>query len=175
MKPSDQPSMHWFRRRTTKWLLCVLALSLPVHAVPASTCQCARGVEASTSSQSASGEVAAMGAPACCSPKSACCSGHDETVTLSSCCGCCQQGEPSERCGCGDDCQCRLQAPTPATPALPPASSNQLGDELAKFQAVAAVASVPLARSTYPHLGSSAESIPPTKANLCATFCRFLL
>lgn len=178
MKLSKEPSMHWFRRRSTKWMLCLVATLMPLQALPAKACQCAHGVTHSAGNPEKTADTAsATLRQSCCSQEPACCSAR-ASATVTGCCGCCQQPGQSSPCNCGDDCRCSLRAPTPATPALPPASSSPMGDEVLKSQAIGchlAVDTALPAGSSDRHPLSSVAYIAPTTLDLCATFCRFLL
>jgi len=169
----EQPSMHRFRRRSTKSLLCMVALTMPLQVSQARPCGCA---QSHTSSVQTPLMFDAMQQRSCCSAEPACCSATADAGVSQ---GCCRGGQVtnSSSCDCGPGCHCSLQAPTPDTPALPPVSSTELGEEIPKSQAVSSHVVDTLLPATAPALCHSSQMtcMALTKLDLCATFCRFLL
>jgi len=171
MELNEQPSMHRFRRRSMKSLLCLVAITMPLQVLPAQPCMC---TERQANSEQVPSMPKATRQHSCCSSKPAsCCSDRG----VRHCCGCCRQhGQPSP-CNCGANCHCSLQSSTPDPPALPPVSSTPLGDELFKSHAVGChLADTALAGCSCGQRPSSSVACTAlTKLELCATFCRFLI
>lgn len=177
MCSNKQRSMHWFRRRSMIWLLCLVAFAMPLQAVTATACQCVeRTALAGKSDVAKTDDSPVPMHHSCCSPQPTCCSyrvGSSDTVG----CSCCQHIKRSSPCGCGDDCRCSLLVPKAPPPALPPAPSSRSSEELVKLQALAhrvTESEVPAGPSSS-QFRASAECSPQTKLDLCATFCRLLL
>lgn len=177
MYSKKQRFMHWFRRRSTIWLLCLVAFAMPLQAATASACQCVRNTALSTDRGTAQAEASpVMTHPSCCSPQPSCCSPRKRPIKTG-CCGCCHHGKRSSPCGCGDGCRCSLLDPMTSPPALPPTPSSRTGEDQVKLQglAVSAADCVVLALPSSSQLRASVECSSQTTLDLCATFCRMLL
>ncbi len=176
MELYEQPLMYRFRRQSLKSFLCLMAITMPLQVLPANPCQCAESRNSSL--QSPLNSEAVRQQYAYCSTKQAsCCTSPSDAGTRHGGCSC-QQTANASTCNCGQDCQCKLQAPEPATPALPPISSTHPGSDLLESLADCCRVSIDTVydgHSQGQHPSSSQACIAPANLDLCATFCRFLL
>ena len=161
--------MYGLRGTTSKTLVWLAALLMPMQPVSAAGCCCATPDQ--QDDDRADSQVSARAASSCCQVAHCCCAGKQAART-----SCCQKRHGAvdhSWCQCGHACCCQHGEPSPAPPQAPPSSKVRTGDELG--QPLAAVS----CNHGEVHLGPSPQ---PTEepslgsaAKRCVMLCRFLL
>ena len=184
--------MSMTRNITTRTLIWLTAILVPVQGLPAAACGCASGkrcdqkVEQSSNCCGASSSDAAAthnccqsqstGACRCTGAKVCRCGENSDCKSAESCCGtdACCSNEGGSACSCGTNCQCGSNH-MPEKPVAPPVENNtaeKVASDSVLTVSLSTVYEPPAARRT-PQ--TSVETDVLAALDRCAALCRFTL